>query len=171
MPPTAVCSCRGCGRRGRAPVDVIVPDLPENLPWTMVDGVKEFHLYCGHTRREFLPGVHIDVWGFNGSMPGPSIEVNQGDRVRIWVHNQLPESTGIHWHGLEIPVAMDGVPGLTQPPLAPGQSQAFEFTLAPDRHLLLPLARRYAGRNGHGRPLHHSAPRCPRSAGRSRLRA
>ena len=73
--------------------------------------------------------MHIDVWGFNGSMPGPTIVVNQGDRVRIWVHNQLPESTGIHWHGLEIPVAMDGVPGLTQPPLAPGQSQAFEFTL------------------------------------------
>jgi FtsP/CotA-like multicopper oxidase with cupredoxin domain len=62
-------------------------------------------------------------------MPGPTIEADQGDRVRIVVHNELPESTGIHWHGLEIPVAMDGVPGLTQPPLPPGGVQVFEFTL------------------------------------------
>ena len=114
---------------GLPPPRVIVPDLPEKLAWKMVDGVKEFHLYCRHTRREFLPDLYIDVWGFNDSMPGPTIEVDQGDRVRIWVHNELPESTGIHWHGLEVPVAMDGVPGLTQPPLRPGESQAFEFTL------------------------------------------
>jgi FtsP/CotA-like multicopper oxidase with cupredoxin domain len=114
---------------GEPPVPVIVPDLPEKLPWKLIDGAKEFHLHCRHTRREFLPDLYIDVWGFNGSMPGPTIEVNQGDRVRIWVHNELPESTGIHWHGLEVPVAMDGVPGLTQPPLPPGGSQAFEFTL------------------------------------------
>ena len=114
---------------GEPPPRVIVPDLPEKLAWKMVDGAKEFHLYCRHTRREFLPDLYIDVWGFNDSMPGPTIEVDQGDRVRIWVHNELPESTGIHWHGLEVPIAMDGVPGLTQPPLAPGQTQAFEFTL------------------------------------------
>jgi hypothetical protein len=110
-------------------VPVITPDLPEKLAWTLKDDVKEFHLHCRHTKREFLPGLYIDVWGFNGGMPGPTIEVNQGDRVRIIVHNDLPESTGIHWHGLEIPVAMDGVPGLTQPPLRPGDVQTFEFTL------------------------------------------
>ena len=106
---------------GEPPPRVIVPDLPEKLAWKMVDGVKEFHLYCRHTRREFLPDLYIDVWGFNDSMPGPTIEVDQGDRVRIWVHNELPESTGIHWHGLEVPIAMDGVPGLTQPPLRPAR--------------------------------------------------
>jgi manganese oxidase len=119
----------GLRAAGQPPVEVIAPDLPEKLPWKLVDAAKEFHLYCRPTRREFLPGIYIDVWGFNGSMPGPTIEVNQGDRVRIWVHNELPESTGIHWHGLEIPIAMDGVPGVTQAPLPPGASQAFEFTL------------------------------------------
>ena len=119
----------GLGKPGEPPVPVITPDLPDRLSFTFDDGVKEFHLHCRHTKREFLPGLFIDVWGFNGGMPGPTIEAIQGDRVRIVVHNELPESTGIHWHGLEIPVAMDGVPGLTQPPLPPGGVQAFEFTL------------------------------------------
>lgn len=122
----------GLIKAGEPPVRVITPDLdrPEDrLAWKMVDGAKEFHLHCRHTRREFLPGFEYDVWGFNGGMPGPTIEAVQGDRVRIVVHNDLPESTGIHWHGLEIPAGMDGVPGLTQPPLKPGEAQAFEFTL------------------------------------------
>jgi len=119
----------GIRAAGQPPVAVITPDLPEKLAWTMVNGVKEFHLHCRHTRREFLPDLFIDVWGFNGGMPGPTIEAVEGDRVRIVVHNELPESTGIHWHGLEIPVAMDGVPGLTQPPLGPGATQVFEFSL------------------------------------------
>ena len=119
----------GFRKAGDPPAPVITPDLPERLAWTMADGVKEFHLHCRHARREFLPELFIDVWGFNGGMPGPTIEAVQGDRVRIVVHNDLPESTGIHWHGLEIPVAMDGVPGLTQPPLPPGGVQTFEFAL------------------------------------------
>lgn len=119
----------GLRAAGLPPVPVIVPDLPEKLAWKMVNGAKEFHLSCRHTRREVLPDLHIDVWGFNDSMPGPTIEVNQGDRVRIWVHNDLPESTGIHWHGLEVPAALDGVPGLTQPPIPAGGAQAYEFAL------------------------------------------
>lgn len=119
----------GLRKPGDAPVPVVTPDLPERILFTLKDGVKEFLLHCRHTKREFLPDLFIDVWGFNGDMPGPTIEAIQGDRVRIIVHNELPESTGIHWHGLEIPVAMDGVPGLTQPPLAPGGVQTFEFTL------------------------------------------
>jgi hypothetical protein len=122
----------GLRAAGLAPVHVIVPDLPEKLAWKMVNGAKEFHLYCRHTRREVLPDLYLDVWGFNDSMPGPTIEVNQGDRVRIWVHNELPESTGIHWHGLEVPVALDGVPGLTQPPIPPGGAQPYEFRLHQD---------------------------------------
>ncbi len=119
----------GNRKAGEPPVPVVTPDLPEKLSWTLKDGVKEFHLHCRHTRREFLPDIFIDVWGFNGGMPGPTVEAVQGDRVRIVVHNDLPESTGIHWHGFEIPIAMDGVPGLTQPPLPPGSVQTFEFTL------------------------------------------
>ena len=119
----------GLRKAGESPVPVIVPDNPERVPFTVIDGVKEFHIFCRHTKREFLPDLFIDVWGFNGGMPGPTIEAVQGDRVRIVVHNDLPESTGIHWHGLEIPIALDGVPGLTQPSIPPGGVQAYEFTL------------------------------------------
>src|SRR5262249_23679982 len=82
------------------PVGVETPDIAK-LTWEMKDGVKEFHLYCRHTRREFLPTKFFDVWGYNDSMPGPTIEAVEGDRVRFVVHNELPESTTVHWHGLE----------------------------------------------------------------------
>ena len=110
------------------PVLVETPDLPK-LFWEMKGGVKEFHLHCTHLRREFLPDMWMDVWGFNNSMPGPTIEVVEGDRVRIMVHNDLPESTSIHWHGLEVPNRMDGVHGLTQDPIPPGRTFTYEFTL------------------------------------------
>ena len=66
------------------------PDLPK-LPWKMIDGVKEFHLVAEVVRTEFMPGRVVDAWGYNGSVPGPSIEVDQGDRVRIVFENRLPE--------------------------------------------------------------------------------
>ena len=110
------------------PVPIEAPDLTK-LSWAMKDGVKEFHLHCRHTRREFLPGMWFDVWGYNGSMPGPTIEAVEGDRVRVIVHNELPESTTIHWHGLEVPNRMDGVHGVTQDPIKPGATFTYEFTL------------------------------------------
>jgi FtsP/CotA-like multicopper oxidase with cupredoxin domain len=119
----------GVRAAGQKPVPVIVPDLSERLAGTVVDGVREFHLHCTPVKREFLPGLFMDVWGFNGTMPGPTIEAVQGDRVRLVVHNELPESTAVHWHGLEMPVQFDGVPGLTQPPIRPGESYTYEFAL------------------------------------------
>ena len=118
------------GRRqpGDPPVPVECPDLPK-LFWEMKDGVKEFHLRSHHLKREFLPDQWFDVWGYNNSMPGPTIEVTEGDRVRIVVHNELPEPTIVHWHGLEVPIAMDGVEFLTQDPIPPGGTFAYEFTL------------------------------------------
>jgi FtsP/CotA-like multicopper oxidase with cupredoxin domain len=113
---------------GGPPLPVETPDLAK-LPWRMVNGVKEFHLVAQHTRREFLPGACMDVWGYNGSMPGPTIEANEGDRVRIVLHNELPESTVLHLHGLELPNRFDGVPGVTQDPVRPGESFAYELTL------------------------------------------
>jgi FtsP/CotA-like multicopper oxidase with cupredoxin domain len=110
------------------PVPVQTPDLPK-LPHSMKNGVKEFHLVAKHTRREFLPGQWMDVWGYNGSMPGPTIEAVEGDRVRIILHNELPESTTLHLHGLELPNRFDGVPGVTQEPIKPGQSFAYELIL------------------------------------------
>src|SRR5207245_6523143 len=61
--------------------------------------------------------------------PGPTIQVQQGDRVRIELENRLPESTTMHWHGLEVPVEQDGVPYISQKPIAPGETYAYEFTV------------------------------------------
>jgi FtsP/CotA-like multicopper oxidase with cupredoxin domain len=118
----------GLRQPGLPPVSVVAPDVPK-LPWTLRDGAKEFHLIAMPVKREFLPHLEMDVWGFNGSMPGPMIEVNQGDRVRIIVENRLPEDTSIHWHSLEIPVSQDGVPGLVQDFIPPGEAFVYEFTL------------------------------------------
>ncbi len=107
---------------------VETPDIPK-LPWKEVDGVKEFHLIAEPVRMEFVPGRIVDVWGYNGSMPGPTIEANEGDRVRIIFENHLPEMTSVHWHGLEVPMEMDGVPGLGQDPVMPGEHYVYEFTL------------------------------------------
>ncbi len=113
---------------GLEPVLVETPDL-EKVPWKMVNGVKEFVLQLTSVRREFLPDRWINVWGFNGSMPGPIIEAFQGDRVRFVIHNELPEPTTIHWHGLELPVQFDGVPGLTQDLIPPGGTYVYEYDL------------------------------------------
>jgi FtsP/CotA-like multicopper oxidase with cupredoxin domain len=109
----------GLRAAGLPPVPVVTPDLPK-LRFKEVDGVKEFRLHCMHTRREFLPGKRIDVWGYNGSMPGPTIEVTEGDRVRLVIHNMLPESTILHLHGLEVPNRIDGVHGVSQETIKPG---------------------------------------------------
>jgi manganese oxidase len=110
---------------------VETPDLP-TLGWQMVGGVKEFHLVATPVRTEFMTGRPVDAWGFNGSMPGPTIEIMQGDRVRIVVKNELPEPFSMHWHGLEVPIEMDGTPGISQQAIPPGGSFIYEFTI--DQH-------------------------------------
>ena len=118
----------GFRQSGLEPVMVETPDL-EKIPWKMVNGVKEFELRCTPVKREFLPGQMMDVWGYNGAMPGPMIEAFQGDRVRFVVHNELPEPTSIHWHGLEVPIQYDGVPGVTQDLILPGETYVYEYDL------------------------------------------
>jgi manganese oxidase len=106
--------------RGSGPiVRVETPDVPQ-LAWRMDAGVKEFHLIAEPVKQEIVPGRVIDLWGFNGTAPGPTIQVNQGDRVRIIVDNRLPEATSMHWHGFEVAVEMDGSPGSSQDPIPPG---------------------------------------------------
>ena len=83
------------------------------LPWRMRNGIKEFHLVAEPVVREIAPGMKANLWGYNGQSPGPTIEVVEGDRVRIFVTNRLPEATSIHWHGQRLPNGMDGVSGLT----------------------------------------------------------
>lgn len=99
------------------------------LPYRVENGVKVFALVAEHVKREFLPGKVVDVWGYNGSMPGPTIEVMEGDRVRIHFTNNLPEVSTVHWHGLEVPIEMDGVPAISQPLVQPGGTFTYEFTL------------------------------------------
>jgi FtsP/CotA-like multicopper oxidase with cupredoxin domain len=100
-----------------------------SLPWRMKDGVKEFHLVCEPVLRELAPGMKANLWGYNGTSPGPTIEAVEGDRVRIFVTNRLPEATSIHWHGMLLPSGMDGVTGLTQPAILPGKTFVYEFAL------------------------------------------
>ncbi|MCX7673204.1 MAG: copper oxidase [Thiobacillaceae bacterium] len=100
-----------------------------SLPWRMRDGWKEFHLVAEPVTRELAPGMVARLWGYNGSSPGPTLECVEGDRVRIFVTNRLPEHTSIHWHGILLPNGMDGVGGLTQPQIRPGQTYVYEFEL------------------------------------------
>ena len=100
-----------------------------SLPFVMKDGVKEFRLVAEPVEREFAPGMKVKCWGYNGLTPGPTIEAVEGDRVRFLVANRLPESTSIHWHGIILPNGMDGVSGLNQREIRPGETYAYEFTL------------------------------------------
>lgn len=100
-----------------------------SLPYRVNNGVKEFHLVAEEFEHEFAPGSKATCWGYNGSTPGPTIEAIEGDRVRIFVTNRLREPTTIHWHGLILPSGMDGVGGLSQPHIKPGETFAYEFTL------------------------------------------
>jgi len=98
------------------------------LPFRMKNGVKEFHLVAEPVEREFTPGFRGRLWGYNGQSPGPTFEVVEGDKVRIFVTNKLPEITSVHWHGQRLPNGMDGVTGLNQPGIPPGKTFVYEFT-------------------------------------------
>jgi len=100
-----------------------------SLPWRMKNGVKEFHLVAEPVVREIAPGMTANLWGYNGQSPGPTIEAVEGDHIRIFVTNKLPEVTSVHWHGVLVPSGMDGVSGLTQPPIAVGKTYLYEFVL------------------------------------------
>ena len=116
------------GKFGAGIVPVVTPDVPD-MPWRLEEGIKVFDIEVGLVRTEFIPGRAVDAWGFNGSVPGPTIQVTEGDRVRLNVVNKLPEPFSMHWHGLEIPVEMDGMPGISQDAIAPGGMFVYEFTL------------------------------------------
>jgi FtsP/CotA-like multicopper oxidase with cupredoxin domain len=100
-----------------------------SLPWRMNNGWKEFHLVAEPVRRQLAPGMTANLWGYNGQSPGPTIECVEGDKVRIFVTNKLPEHTTIHWHGILLPNGMDGVGGLTQPQIPVGKTFVYEFEM------------------------------------------
>jgi len=100
-----------------------------SLPWRMKNGWKEFHLVAEPVRRQLAPGMTANLWGYNGQSPGPTIECVEGDKVRIFVTNRLPEHTTVHWHGVLLPSGMDGVGGLTQPQIPVGKTFVYEFEM------------------------------------------
>ena len=108
--------------------EVVTPDVPK-MPWRMEGGVKVFNVAVEHVRTQFIPGRTVDAWGFNGSVPGPTIEAVEGDRVRLIVENKLPEGFSMHWHGIEVPFEMDGMPGISQDLIPPNGTFTYEFTL------------------------------------------
>lgn len=116
------------GEPGRDYQPVIVPSGGK-VPWSIRDGVKVFHLTVGELEHEFTAGLVSHAWGYNGRVDGSVIEAVEGERVRIYVENRLPYPTSVHWHGLYLPNGMDGVSGITQPPIPPGETWRYEFTL------------------------------------------
>lgn len=112
----------------KSPVLVQTPDLPQ-LPCELDGNVKVFRLRAEPLQRKIAPLKSVSAWGYNGSIPGPTIQVTQGDRVRIHLENRLPESTSMHWHGLEVPIEQDGVPWVSQKPIPPGATYTYEFTV------------------------------------------
>ena len=95
----------------------------------LVDGVKVFELTAQEIQWEIEPGKRSKAWAYNGQVPGPQIRVREGDRVRVVLKNELPESTVIHFHGVEVPNDQDGVPYITQPPIKTGETYTYEFTV------------------------------------------
>ena len=107
---------------------VITPN-GSTLAWHWDGDVKVFELVAEPVKRQFASGMSVDCWGYNGQTPGPTIEAVEGDKVRLIVTNHLPEPTSVHWHGLIIPTGEDGVGGLTQPHIQPGETYIYEFTI------------------------------------------
>ena len=97
-------------------------------PTVLPDGTKQFALTTKIVDWEVEPGRTVKAWTYNGQVPGPMIKVADGDKVQIVVKNELPQSTSVHFHGIEVPNAMDGVPYITQDPIKPGATFTYAFT-------------------------------------------
>ena len=95
----------------------------------IVDGVKVFELTAKPIKWEVSPGKFVDSYAYNGQVPGPEIRVKHGDKVKVVLKNELPESTSIHFHGVDLPFSQDGVPFISQPPVHPGETYEYEFTI------------------------------------------
>ncbi|HTV23052.1 MAG TPA: multicopper oxidase domain-containing protein, partial [Polyangiaceae bacterium] len=128
-PAPATVRARRSALRPVAPggqLPVVTPN-GSTLPWRVVGGVKIGHLVAEAVEHEFAPGMRAQCWGYNGGTPGPTIEAVEGDRLRIYVTNRLPEPTTVHWHGVLLPNGMDGVAGLNQRAIKVGETFMYEF--------------------------------------------
>ncbi len=99
------------------------------LPTISTTGRTRFYGLTARAARVDLGGTVVSTWTYGGGVPGTVLRASAGDRVRVAFHNELPAETSVHWHGLAIRNAMDGVPGVTTPPVAAGGSFAFDFVV------------------------------------------
>jgi FtsP/CotA-like multicopper oxidase with cupredoxin domain len=99
-------------------------------PTVLPDGTKQFDLTSEVVNWEVSPGKTVKAWTYNGTVPGPTIKVNPGDKVRVVLHNQLPEATTIHFHGITGPQNIDGTPYVSQDPVEPGQTYTYAWTVS-----------------------------------------
>ncbi|MEO6712958.1 MAG: multicopper oxidase domain-containing protein [Mycobacteriales bacterium] len=97
-------------------------------PTVLADGTKQFDLTTSIVKWEVEPGRVVDAMAYNGAVPGPTIKVAVGDKVRVVLHNRLSSSTAVHFHGVRVPNSQDGVPDITQAPIKPGETYTYEFT-------------------------------------------
>ena len=116
------------GLPGKDYTPVITPNI-SSLPWKIVDGVKVFHLVAEEVWHTFASGLKAKCWGYNGKVHGPTIEAVEGEHIRIYVTNKLKAPTSVHWHGVFLPNGMDGVGGLTQRAIPPGETFKYEWTV------------------------------------------
>ena len=116
------------GLPGRDYAPVVVP-TGYTLPFKVVDGVKVFHLIAEEVQHDFDSGLRATCWAYNNHVNSTVIEAVEGERIRIYVTNRLPVATSVHWHGIYLPNGMDGVGGLTQPYIQPGETVKYEWTL------------------------------------------
>src|SRR5216683_342563 len=91
----------------------------------------EIALTAKTVQWELAPGKVITAWTYNGAVPGEIIRVREGDRVRVIARNELSEPTTVHWHGIDVPTSMDGVPDISQRPIQPGETFTYEFVARP----------------------------------------
>jgi FtsP/CotA-like multicopper oxidase with cupredoxin domain len=119
---------KGRAVAGESYTPVVMPHVG-TLPFEKKGGIKIFHLTAEPVKHVIAGNLEIEAWGYNGTTPGPLIECVEGDRIRIYVTNKLPEPTSVHWHGVILPNGMDGVAGLTQKAIPVGKTFKYEFTM------------------------------------------
>jgi FtsP/CotA-like multicopper oxidase with cupredoxin domain len=119
---------KGRAVKGASYTPVVMPN-GKTLPFETKGGVKIFHLTAEPVNHQIAQGLDIEAWGYNGMTPGPLLECVEGDKLRIYVTNKLPEPTSVHWHGVFLPNGMDGVAGLTQKSIPAGKTFKYEFTM------------------------------------------
>ncbi len=114
---------------GDRPARVYTPNGTSLTGRRAPDGAWVYEMTVEEVQHAFAPGLRATCWGYNGQVHGPTFEAVEGDRVRVYVTNRLGVATTLHWHGFFLPSGMDGVGGLTQPVIAPGQTFVYDFPI------------------------------------------